>query len=587
VKISLRTALILAILAIVLVGAVLAGTFMTRTLRAYINERAELELGAHSRAASLYVEQSLHSLEYRDADRIADRLGRVQELRVTILSKDGRVVGDSDVPTDTSWPTFDHENRPEFIAADRTGKGLAHRYSTTVERSMVYAAARFANDQVAGVVRVSRPVQEIEHALAILFASFLSGAVIILLLALLLATITSSYFMRTLRSMVAYAEGLAEGRRMTPWPSTTKELSGLKNSLQALSEKMEVAVRELADERDRFAAVLEGMTEAVIALSPDGRVTVINGAAIALLEPGPEPQGRTLLETVRAPALFSLIEQLLPGRRADTEFELNGLHPRTLLARAARLHSGACVLVLMDVTELRRLERVRRDFVSNVSHELRTPIAVVRANAETLADGALEDRDMAPKFLASILSNAERLSNLIADLLDIAKIEEGKFELHRERQNLSDALRRAATALETPATEKKQSVEIDAPEELDALVDLRAMDQILFNLLDNAVKYTEPGGRIIARARAENGFAIVEVEDNGPGIPEHHRARLFERFYRVDKGRSREMGGTGLGLAIVKHLVHAMGGEAGMRPAPIRGSIFFVRIPRAASTPSA
>ena len=237
-------------------------------------------------------------------------------------------------------------------------------------------------------------------------------------------------------------------------------------------------------------------------------------------------------------------------------------------------------MVFLDVTDLRRLESIRRDFVSNVSHELRTPVSIIKANAETLLGGAMDDREAAQRFLKSLVVNTERLSNLISDLLDISRIEESQYELRSEEVSLNLSLRRAAAALETQAIEKGMTIRIDSDQDLSVLADAKALDQVMFNLVDNAVKYTPTGGKITLRTISSEETVTIEVEDDGPGVEPRYRQRLFERFFRVDKGRSREMGGTGLGLAIVKHLVTAMGGTVGMRPADDGGSVFWLELPR-------
>jgi two-component system phosphate regulon sensor histidine kinase PhoR len=237
-------------------------------------------------------------------------------------------------------------------------------------------------------------------------------------------------------------------------------------------------------------------------------------------------------------------------------------------------------LVLHDVTEMRRLEAVRRDFVANVSHELRTPVSVIRANAETLLDGALEDEKRARTFLDALVRNADRLSRILADLLDLSRLEAGRYALDLEPIALSPAVEKVVELVETRAKEKSIAVAIDVAPELAAHADARAFEQVLLNLIDNAVKYTPASGHILVSARRVEELIRVEVTDDGPGIEPRHRARLFERFYRVDPGRSRDVGGTGLGLAIVKHLVESMGGRVGMEPAAgaPHGSTFWVTL---------
>lgn len=576
---SFRFRIFLAVVAIVFLGVLVAGFYLSGELRDNINQRVENELARQSQTAALYVEKELKSREIEEAQAIVHELQNAADFRYTIILLDGKVIGDTDLTSGEIRTVQNHRSRPEVIEAFKSGTGISLRFSTTIGFDMIYSATRFESEVGTGVIRVSKPLQEVDEALGVLYSSLSFGGIIVLALSLLMAAFLSSYFTRVLKSLVEYARELAEGKRALGTILPEAEFSGLTSSLRAMSEKLEESVQELAVERDRFEAVLDGMGEAVIALDSTKHVTVINSAALMLLDLGKEPVGQTLLETIRIPGLLEMLDALVPGDNKSEEFDLGFVNPRKVLARIALLHSHTYVIVLMDVTELRRLESVRRDFVSNVSHELRTPISVVRANAETLLEGALDDKKMAPKFLRSIVANSERLTSLISDLLDLARIEEGKWELQKSSITVSLVLRRACAVLETKAMEKRQEVVIESCEDIKVLADAKAIDQVLFNFLDNAVKYTSEGGRLVVRAYKEGSRVMIEVQDNGAGIDTSHRERLFERFYRVDKGRSREIGGTGLGLAIAKHLAVSMGGEVGMRPAPENGSVFWVRLP--------
>jgi two-component system phosphate regulon sensor histidine kinase PhoR len=241
---------------------------------------------------------------------------------------------------------------------------------------------------------------------------------------------------------------------------------------------------------------------------------------------------------------------------------------------------GGTVVVLHDVTELRRLETIRQDFVANVSHELRTPVSVIRANTETLLNGALEEPQRARDFLEALQRNSERLSNLIADLLDISRIDSGQYQMDIQKVSIAAVVRQTLEALELPAKRKKLKVEKVVDEKLQALADEKALHQVVLNLVDNAVKYTSEGGNVKIQAAGHDDRLRIEVADDGPGIEPRHRDRVFERFYRIDAGRSREMGGTGLGLSITKNLVETMGGQIGVEPNHPNGTIFWFSLPK-------
>jgi two-component system, OmpR family, phosphate regulon sensor histidine kinase PhoR len=546
VTLSLRAKFLILIVTIVLTGIGAAGLYLSGAVKGYIRLRIESEMDRQARIATQYVEQMLRSPSLDEGHRIVHELGESDTHRVTLVLSDGTVIGDSSLNRQELDQLENHRNRPEVQDALKTGKGVAYRYSTTVERVMVYCGYRFSTETATGVVRVARAIREIDDAIQVLYGSLVVAAIILVSLAAMLAWLSAAYFARLFQRLVEYAQGLLDGTRVrSDAPHTSFEFGGLTTSLQALASRMEATVEELAMERDRFEAVLEGMSEAIIALDADRRVTVINPAAISLLEMGRAPLGRTLLETIRVPGISKMISELKVGEKRESEFEYGVGMVRSLLVRASRQLSGSFVVVLMDVTELRRLERIRRDFVANVSHELRTPVSVIRANAETLVDGALEDRTMALKFLTSIVTNAERLSLLISDLLDIARMEEGKIAFSLQSVTLAEAFQRVRVSLDVPVREQGHHLTIDVGDDLSVQADLRALDQVLFNLLDNAIKYTEPGGRIQLRGSRQSEMVIIEVEDDGPGIEAVHHERLFERFYRVDRGVPGRWGGRG------------------------------------------
>ncbi|MBK7972127.1 MAG: PAS domain-containing protein [Deltaproteobacteria bacterium] len=324
------------------------------------------------------------------------------------------------------------------------------------------------------------------------------------------------------------------------------------------------------------------MNEPVLALDANGRVTLANRAALELTGQAQLPAGRPLIEVLRIPALDDAVTAANRGAAAaPVEFQLAGERPRMILAHVTAQRSAGCVVVLHDVTEFRRLEKVRSDFVANVSHELRTPVATILANAETLAGGALDDRERAPEFLEAMVRSATRLGRIIDDLLDLSKIEAGAYPLEPQEIPVAEAAGGAMRLLAERARAKGVELRWLEPTEPVGSVwaDEHALEDILGNLLDNAIKYTPEGGHVRLTARRAGAAVRVEVADDGPGIPPHQRLRVFERFYRVDAGRSREMGGTGLGLSIVKHLVEAMGGRAGVDPVEPHGSCFWVSLP--------
>ncbi|MGN6109250.1 MAG: sensor histidine kinase, partial [Kofleriaceae bacterium] len=327
-----------------------------------------------------------------------------------------------------------------------------------------------------------------------------------------------------------------------------------------------------------LATVAEGLTQGVIAVDGEHRIELLNDAARKMLGVSSSPVGEPLIEFVRVPQVFALIES---DEAATAEVELIG-GVRSLIRVARKWGSEGRVLLLEDVTAMRRLETVRRDFVANVSHELRTPVAVIRANAETLLAGAAADPVMAPRLIDGLHRNAERLARLLADLLDLSRLEAGQYRLEVGTVPLHGAVEQALTAVELSAAKRGVTVEVAVPETVVVKADPKALDQILINLIDNGVKYTRAEGHVWVQSHVDGDAVRVEIRDDGPGLAAKHRERVFERFYRVDQSRTREAGGTGLGLSIAKHLVESMGGEVGVEPNAPSGSIFWLRLPRAA-----
>jgi two-component system phosphate regulon sensor histidine kinase PhoR len=350
------------------------------------------------------------------------------------------------------------------------------------------------------------------------------------------------------------------------------------------ADKLELAQAELAREQDRLSALLQSTREGLIMVDAQRRVTLVNASAMALLELPQDIVGRPLLDVVQVPALVELVSAAQGGLAMSTEFETSGSITRQIVGHANSHESaGGAVLVLDDVSEIRRLETIRRDFIANVSHELRTPVSIIRANAETLLDGAMDHPDQAQRFLKAMLRSSDRLGRLVGDLLDISRIEAGKYPIELLEFRLAPLMARVIESVEPKAADTHTSVSLQVAEDTIVSADAKALEQVLVNLVDNAIKYTPTGGHVWARATASDGDVLIEIADDGPGIGAAHRARVFERFFRVDPGRSRDMGGTGLGLSIVKHLTDAMGGTVGVEPRDPCGAVFWVRLANTAS----
>jgi two-component system phosphate regulon sensor histidine kinase PhoR len=366
-------------------------------------------------------------------------------------------------------------------------------------------------------------------------------------------------------------------RRIARDGPATDEIGELAEWINFLADDAHKTHRALARERMLLAAVAEGLTQGVIAVDSEHRIELLNDAARRMLGVTSSPVGEPLIDFVRVPELFDLLDG---DAAATAEVQLPNT-PRALIRTARKWGGDGRVLLLEDVTAMRRLETVRRDFVANVSHELRTPVAVIRANAETLMAGAKDDPAIAGKLIDGLHRNAERLARILADLLDLSRLDAGQYRLELSAVPVVPVIEQALTAVEPQVARRKVSITVTVPDALAVRADPKALDHILVNLIDNGVKYGRPDGNVWVEARPDGDEVRIEVRDDGPGIADKHRARVFERFYRADPSRSREAGGTGLGLSIVKHLVESMSGDVGVEPNVPQGSIFWLRLPRA------
>jgi two-component system phosphate regulon sensor histidine kinase PhoR len=334
-----------------------------------------------------------------------------------------------------------------------------------------------------------------------------------------------------------------------------------------------------------MGGILEGMQDGVLLLDEDGKVALVNPSLRRTLLLPAEVVGKPPLEVIRHAELQELIVRARDEEDPIVgEIDVAGLKPRRLLVQVSHLinRPRMLLLVFLDVTQIRKLESMRRDFVANVSHELRTPVSAIRSSAETLLVGALADPAAAKMFVDIIDRNGARLQQLIEDLLDLSRIESRELRLQLEPIDLGEAAEHSAALLREKADKRKHQIIVRVPDDLPlALADRRGLEQVLTNLIDNAIKYCPEGARITARGTESHGRVEIAIEDTGPGIEERHLPRLFERFYRVDPGRSRDMGGTGLGLSIVKHVVESMGGQVGVESRFGLGTTFWVRLPLA------
>ncbi|MBN2584932.1 MAG: HAMP domain-containing protein [Planctomycetes bacterium] len=526
---------------------------------------------------------------------LVDRLGEKAEARITVILCDGRVVGDSEKnPLDMEL----HKDRPEIQAAYGGQVGQQTRLSPTLRIDMLYVATPLKQDgDIVAVIRTSLPLTELADTMASLTHGIIIGVATVAAMTALLALVISYRISRPLGEMRQSAEFFAQGNfsHKLSTDQDTDEVSGLAEALNTMADQLDRRIRTVTRQQRELAAVLSSMTEGVLAVDGDQRIISINEAAAAMFSivDASSVQGRKLSETIGDPELRDFAHRIWVWRESgETELAvgsgtgLKRLEVHGSVLRDADDQEIGVLLMLRDVTHLRHLEGVRRDFVANVSHELKTPITSIQGFVETLREGAIADRENADRFLGIIARQADRLSAIIDDLLSLSRLQqEGeKGEVEVGAVDFRDVIQAAVTLCQAKAAERQITVTVECPSPLRARVNSQLIEQALSNLLDNAVKYSEPGQSVAVRAAPSGDDLIIDVVDHGCGIPHEHQGRIFERFYRVDKARSRSLGGTGLGLAIVKHIAQAHGGRVSLVSTPGQGSTFTIHLPGACAT---
>ncbi|MBI5831998.1 MAG: PAS domain-containing protein [Armatimonadetes bacterium] len=513
--------------------------------------------------------------------------GRATGTRYTLIATDGTVLADSDHDPASME---NHRERPEVAAALAGRVGRALRDSVTLRQTMMYVAIPAPTRPGQMVVRAALPVRGIWQTISLVVSHFLWGAMAIAVLGGLATLLSLRGIRDVLDNLRAGANRFASGQlteRLAMPP--VAELADLTAALNAMAAQLAERLASVVRGRNELEAVLESMAEGVVTLDNTAHITGINPAAAELFETQAEQAvGRLLLEVVRHRDVQRFAERAL-GTDSPIEGEIVWFagEERYLQAHASRLrdHDGrqlGALLVLHDMTRLRRLEAVRREFVANVSHELRTPVASIKGSAETLLSGALDEPEAAQRFAEMIARHADRLGRIIEDLLSLSRLDQMGCTASMDLVDgeLADVARAAAGVVADKAAEKGVSIAIDCADHLATRVNAPLLEQAVANLLDNAVTYSEPGQTVAVTIESDDAEIRLSVADAGCGIAAEHLPRLFERFYRVDKARSRKLGGTGLGLSIAKHIVGAHGGTITVESRVGQGSTFTIHLPR-------
>ena len=572
---------------ITLLSLVAVGWYASASFKQFLWNQMERDLMVRSSLLGRQIFEYLDPLKDQQIDATCKRLGFAGGGRFTVILPSGRVVGDS---AEDPSQMDNHLDRPEVAAALRKDLGVSQRHSPTLGTRLLYVAVPVKDGgRTLAIVRTSVSLDAVKEAIGAIHTKIVIGGLIIAGLATLLSLLVSQRIRRPIEEIKRSAERFARGDFQSPLPvSDLEEIASLSLAMNQMASELQRRINTITEQRNELEAVLSSMVEGVFGVDREERIIGMNVAAGRILGCDPSSaQGRSIQEVLRHSELQRFVKQALSSHEtvekdiilyAEQETILSALG--TLLWDGNRNRIGA-LIVLNDVTRLRKLENIRRDFVANVSHEIKTPITAIKGFVETLRDGAAKNPEDAERFLAIVQRHVERLEAIVEDLLALSRIEKEreKGEIVLEAHGICEVLSGAAQVCEIKASAKNITLELSCEGDIQGKINAPLLEQAVVNLIDNAVKYSEPGKPIRIEARREGKGVAIRVQDQGCGIEKKHLERLFERFYRVDRGRSRKLGGTGLGLAIVKHIMQAHGGSVSVESLPNRGSTFTLHIP--------
>lgn len=576
----------------IIIGFILLGTYiyLDASFKNYTYQRIRANLVRETSLVRSFLEETFPGdIDPEKADLVANEIGSELKVRVTIIGLDGSVLGDSDLNSRELAEIENHRDRPEVKQAISSGQGESRRYSMTIEKDMLYVASIFGRSGMQGVIRLSISLSEIAlislRLKRLLALSFIAAFIF----AIVIGFVASMFISRPIKEMAWVTKSIAQGDFSKKLSIRTgDEIEDLAGSFNYMSDQIRYRIENVTSIKSRLEAVLLSMFEGVMVLDPEGRILLMNQALKDLFGINEDPKGKRPIEIIRNIEIQEIVEKTLKLQHGVQRDEVSVLLPaeKILLIHGTQVFkegkADGGVLVFHDITELRRLEKIRQDFVANVSHELRTPVTNIKGYAETLLEGALDDKENARDFVKIIYLDSERLARLVNDILDLSRIEAGKLRMNIRDCNIKSLTEKVILGLDKQAKDKSIKIENNIPDAIkNILADESLISQVLLNLIDNAIKYNHEGGNIRITACDKVKFVQVDVVDNGVGIPEKDLPRIFERFYRVDKARSREMGGTGLGLSIVKHIIHAHKGEISVKSIFGQGSAFSFTIPKA------
>ena len=519
------------------------------------------------------------------ADLFANELGSATNSRVTFIKNDGQVIGDSELDFDEISIIDNHGNRSEVIDALKNGAGWSSRYSSTLNQDLLYFAIQDNEDVYPNIIRISVPITYIDNITDTLGLSVLLLFVVVFIVSAIASGVSANYLYSNIQDLANVASNISKGKTISDdidaLPTQRDDEFGtVARSISQLSEDLKNQIKIIAKQRDQFGLVLDDLGEGIIVTNKKGKVVFTNEQASVILNT--ENLFDKNIKEFDIPALNYLFKRVKNKKRADIEFEIE-INRRTTKWVLGSMNqsktTGQFILVLHDITQLRQLNSMRRDFISNLSHELRTPVSVIRANSETLLDGALEDKKEAKIFSKAILHNAERLTSMVSDLIDLSRIDYGDLKLNIVEVNLDNFIKSFIDSMKSVMKKKDIYIEYQPRHKKNIMADVQALERVMNNLIDNAFKYSPKGSVIEISTITNNNHIKINVADQGSGISEIDQEYIFDRFYRTASARASENKGSGLGLAIVKNLINSLNGEVGVSNRPEGGSIFWFTLP--------
>ena len=574
-------------LLVTLIAIITAIWFASHAMEVFFLDQTAADLKDRIALVRYQIEPRLQPLQAERIDRICKEAGQLSSTRFTVILPDGTVVGDSQ---ENPAHMDNHANRPEISSAMRRGSGQSARYSKTLDRRLMYVAVAVnTQGRTAGVVRAAFPVTSLETKMRAIRWRIAGGGLLIAFLVGLISLLAARKISHPIEMLKQGADNFAAGNLTHKMAlPDTEELAGLATAMNKMATRLDNRIATAINQKNELETVLSSMREGVVAIDTNEAIMSMNPQAAEMFDCNRDRvKERSIQEVVRNLALQTFVTRAL--KTADsleddipfyrqTEIILNIKSSTIVDSTGKRIGT---LLVMTDVTRLRRLEHMRRDFVANVSHEIKTPLTAIKGYVETLYNSEVDSPEDTHRFLEIVIKHVNRLESIVEDLLSLSRIERENFReaLNLSTARLGDIFQTVIQFCQKNAEAKHIGIQVKSGEDLPATVDVTLLEQALLNLLDNAIKYSKESSRVQISAEKRDGKTAIHIRDYGCGIAQRNLSRLFERFYRVDKARSRQLGGTGLGLAIVKHIVQAHGGEVTVDSRLGEGSTFSIYLP--------